>query len=180
MTGHKALTTFHTDDTTGALLRLMEMGIETFLISSTIVSVIAQRLVRTLCMKCKVEYQPTKEELSQFRLVTCTEDNLKDTTWYIPKGCNYCRYTGYRGRVAIHELLKLNDAVRDDILNRVTSHKIRETSRRQGGRCHARDGTQGKAASLEEVLRIAFARGRRPAAQNFGDLRPRESEALVD
>ncbi len=186
LTGHKALTTFHTDDTTGALLRLLEMGIETFLISSTVVSVIAQRLVRTLCMKCKVQYQPSQEELSLFRLVTFTEDSLKDTTFYIPKGCNYCRYTGYKGRVAIHELLKLNDAVRDDILKRVTSHKIRETARQHGRLVSMREDGFYKASkgmtSLQEVLRItptSEVDDRMP--RDFGDLKALcESEVLVD
>lgn len=186
LTGHKALTTFHTDDTTGALLRLLDMGIETFLISSTVVSVIAQRLARTLCMKCKVQYQPSNEEISQFKVVNCTEDSLKDTTFYIPKGCNYCRYTGYKGRTAIHELLKLNDAIRDDILNRVTSHKIRETARLRGRLVSMREDAFYKASrgmtALQEVLRVipsSEVDDRMP--RDFGELKALcESEALVD
>ncbi len=158
LTGHKVLTTFHTDDTTGALLRLLEMGIETFLISSTIVSVIAQRLARSLCLKCRVEFEPTTEELAIFKLLTFAENDLTDATFYAPKGCHYCRYTGYKGRIAVHELLKLNDAIRDDILNRVTSHKIRETARKHGRLVSMREDAFYKATkgitSLEEVLRV--------------------------
>jgi type IV pilus assembly protein PilB len=155
LTGHKVLTTFHTDDTTGALLRLLDMGIETFLISSTVVSVLAQRLVRALCPKCKRPYEPDTQILNQFKLVSFDPGEL---VFYEPKGCHYCKYTGYKGRIAIHEILALNDAVRDAILQRQTSHQIRGAARQEGYLISMReDGfykvVQG-VTSLEEVVRI--------------------------
>ncbi|MFC1770231.1 GspE/PulE family protein, partial [Nitrospirota bacterium] len=155
LTGHKVLTTFHTDDTTGALLRLLDMGVETFLISSTVVSIIAQRLVRHLCPKCKKQYEPDEEVLSHYKLLRF---NLDELTLYEPKGCLHCKYTGYKGRIAIHEILKLNDAIRDAILQRQTSHQIRGTARKKGNLISMREDGFYKAAqgltSLEEVVRI--------------------------
>lgn len=156
LTGHKVLTTFHTDDTTGALLRLLDMGVETFLISSTVVSVVAQRLVRNLCAKCKKEAELDPVVLDQFKVIV--PDSFSGTTFYQPKGCHYCGYTGYRGRIAIHEILKLNDAVRDAILLRQTSHQIRGTARKEGDLISMREDGVYKAlkglTSLEEILRI--------------------------
>ena len=155
LTGHKVLTTFHTDDTTGALLRLLDMGVETFLISSTVVSVIAQRLVRNLCPKCKRIYEPDETILSQYKLIHFEPGEL---TFWEPKGCHYCKYTGYKGRIAIHEILALNDAVRDAILQRQTSHQIRGTARKASHLISMREdgfykATQGL-TSLEEIVRI--------------------------
>lgn len=156
LTGHKVLTTFHTDDTTGALLRLLDMGIETFLISSTVVSVIAQRLVRVLCTKCKKEYTPDASVFAQFGMLRFKETD--EIRLFEPKGCHYCRYTGYRGRVAIHEILKVNDQIRDAIIKRNTSHEIRLTARHKGNLISMREDGFYKAAlgitTVEEVLRL--------------------------
>ena len=156
LTGHKVLTTFHTDDTTGALLRLLDMGVETFLISSTVVSVVAQRLVRNLCTKCKKEAEVNELMLEQFRVIV--PDSMAGTPFYEPKGCHYCNYTGYKGRIAIHEILMLNDSIRDAILQRQTSHQIRGTARSKGHLISMREDGVYKAlqglTSLEEVLRI--------------------------
>jgi type IV pilus assembly protein PilB len=173
LTGHKVLTTFHTDDTTGALLRLLDMGVETFLISATVVSVIAQRLVRSLCAKCKKEYEPDEHVLDHFRLINL--ENLKGVTFWEAKGCHYCRYTGYRGRVAIHEVLKLNDAVRDAILMRQTSHQIRGTARTKSSLVSMREDGFYKATkgitTLEEVIRIT-------ARNEVDELTPRNFDDL--
>lgn len=157
LTGHKVMSTFHTDDTTGALLRLLDMGVETFLISSTVVSVIAQRLLRSLCAKCKKAYEPEEAIMSQFKLLRFKDTD--DVTFYEAKGCHYCRYTGYVGRTAIHEILKLNDDIRDAILQRSTSHGIRKAARERGRLISMREDALYKASmgitSLEEVLRIS-------------------------
>ena len=156
LTGHKVLTTFHTDDATGALLRLLDMGVETFLISSTVVSVVAQRLVRNLCAKCKKEVEMDEAMKEPFKVVV--PDSWAGATLYEPKGCHYCGYTGYRGRIAIHEILKLNDEVRDAILLRQTSHQIRKTARQHGNLVSMREDGVYKAlqglTSLEEIVRI--------------------------
>jgi len=125
LTGHKVLTTFHTEDTIGSLLRLMNMNIETFLISSTVVSVLAQRLLRKLCSQCKKPTLPTVNELN--RIGYSTQD-LGDTTFYSAKGCKECRHSGYSGRLGAYELLVLNQQVKDAILQNKSSYEIRRIS----------------------------------------------------
>ncbi|MFO7986330.1 MAG: ATPase, T2SS/T4P/T4SS family [Desulfatiglandaceae bacterium] len=126
LTGHKVLTTFHTEDTTGALLRLMDMGIDTFLISSTVISVMAQRLVRVLCDDCKEAYIPSSHELDALGV---RAENVEKYKFYKPVGCPRCNHMGFRGRTGVHELLLVNDMVRDAILARKTSGEIRRLAR---------------------------------------------------
>ncbi len=158
LTGHKVLSTFHTEDTTGALLRLMDMGIETFLISSTLVSVVAQRLVRLLCKHCKEPYQPGEKELSFFN--TLKRDGMEAYTFYQPKGCIHCRHVGFRGMTGVHEVLLVNDTIRDEILSRSTSLVIKAVARKHGGLVTMSEDGFYKAVkgvtSLEEVIRVVF------------------------
>jgi type IV pilus assembly protein PilB len=157
LTGHKVLSTFHTDDTTGALLRLMDMGIDTFLISSTLVSVIAQRLVRIICNKCKEPYTPEKPLLNSFIRDT---EGINNFTFYRGKGCPECNHTGFKGRTAIHELLMLNDDIRNAILARNTSTKIRKIAWKKAQLITMREDGFYKATkgitTLEEILRVVF------------------------
>ncbi len=157
LTGHKVLSTFHTDDTTGALLRLMDMGIDTFLISSTIVSVIAQRLVRVLCLHCRRPYVPDEGLLASFGV---REIDPERFAFRSPVGCAKCGNTGFNGRTAIHELLCLNDPIRDAILARKTSSQIRQIARKEAKLISMREDGFFKATmgitSLEEVLRVVF------------------------
>ncbi len=122
LTGHKVITTLHTEDTIGGLLRLINMDIDTFLISSTVVSVLAQRLVRRVCTSCAEPYTPTSAELSQLGLLGGADRGFK---FVEGRGCGQCRNTGYRGRVGVFELLVLNDFVKDAILSRKPSYEIR-------------------------------------------------------
>ncbi len=155
LTGHKVLSTFHTEDTTGALLRLMDMGIDTFLISSTVVSVLAQRLVRVLCAECRQAYVPDKYELD---VLGVRAENLEKFKFYKPVGCTHCNQMGYRGRTGVHELLLVNDMIRDAILARKTSGEIRRLAReasnlvtmREDGFYKVLKGT----TSFEEVSRV--------------------------
>ena len=157
LTGHKVLTTFHTDDTTGALLRLMDMGIDTFLISSTVVSVIAQRLVRLLCPACRRPLVPDPGLLASFNVAESSADIFK---FYQPEGCPMCSDSGFKGRTAIHELLCLNDAIRDAILTRQTSTQIRNVAREKADLISMREDGFYKSTlghtSLEEILRVVF------------------------
>ena len=125
LTGHKVLTTFHTEDTIGGLLRLLNMNIEAFLISSTVVSVLAQRLLRKICPACSQEHQLSSDELRRLRYNPAETKGLKFAKG---AGCSQCNFTGYRGRVVICELLVLNEAVKDAIINRKTSYEIRRIS----------------------------------------------------
>lgn len=158
LTGHKVLSTFHTDDTTGALLRLMDMGIDTFLISSTVVSVVAQRLVRVLCEYCKKQFVPSEEDLSSFNGITNID--LSKLKFYEPQGCSECSDIGFKGRTSIHELLVVNDSVRDAILKRKPSSQIRTIARKSAHLISMVEDGFYKAAlgitSLREVIRIGF------------------------
>ena len=158
LTGHKVLSTFHTDDTTGALLRLMDMGIDTFLISSTVVSVVSQRLVRVVCTNCKEPYTPGKDVLASF--LSGTDFNIDSFTFYEGKGCPECNYTGFKGRTAIHELLFLNDNIRDAILMRKTSSQIRQIAQQEANLISMREDGFYKATrgitTLEEIIRMVF------------------------
>jgi len=125
LTGHKVLTTFHTEDSIGGLLRLMDMGIETFLISSTVVSILAQRLIRTICPDCRQTYMPNRRIA---RMIGVDDETLRHHVFYRGVGCATCHGTGYHGRTALHELLILNEDVREAILERKTSHEVRQIS----------------------------------------------------
>ena len=157
LTGHKVLSTFHTDDTIGALLRLMDMGIETFLISSTVVSIVAQRLVRSLCPRCREPHAPDKDLLAAFHV---HPEGVERFTFHRPTGCAHCKHTGYRGRTAIHEVLGVNDSIRDCILARQPSAEIRLHARTHAGLISMREDGFYKATkgitSLEEVIRVVF------------------------
>ncbi len=158
LTGHKVLSTFHTEDATGALLRLMDMGIETFLISSTLVSVVAQRLLRVLCERCKEPSVPSGKTVAFFNSIK--KDTISSYTFYAPKGCVHCSHTGYRGMTSIHEVLLVNDAIRDEILKRSTSVKIKSIARQSAGLLTMSEDGFYKAlkgiTTLEEVIRVVF------------------------
>lgn len=154
LTGHKVLTTFHTEDSVGGLLRLLNMGIESFLIASTINCMLAQRLLRRVCPHCTSAYTPTPEE---YRRLGYTHGDLAGANLQIGRGCTACRFTGFKGRVGIFELLILNDDVKEAVLARKTVQEIRRISIESSGLITlVEDGiakaAQGKVA-LPEVMR---------------------------
>ncbi len=125
LTGHKVLTTFHTEDSLGGLIRLMNMEIEAFLISSTVVCVVAQRLLRRVCPECSEPYIPTPLDLSRLNL---TANDLVGAEFRLGRGCKACRFSGYRGRVGVFELLVMNEMVKNAILTKMSSYEIRKIS----------------------------------------------------
>lgn len=125
LTGHKVFTTFHTEDSIGGIIRLIDMDVETFLISSTVISILAQRLLRKVCPYCRESYTPEPIDLSRLGL---TPDYIKGYEFFRGSGCKHCHYTGFSGRVGIYELLVLNEAVKDAILQKKTSYEIRRIS----------------------------------------------------
>lgn len=125
LTGHKVLTTFHTEDSIGGLIRLMNMEIEAFLISSTVVCVVAQRLLRRVCPECAEPYIPTPLDLSRLNV---TANDLVGAEFKLGRGCKACRFSGYRGRVGVFELLVMNEMVKNAILNKMSSYDIRKIS----------------------------------------------------
>lgn len=154
LTGHKVLTTFHTEDSIGGLIRLMNMDIEAFLISSTVVSVVAQRLLRRVCPECSQPYKPTPGELQAFGY---TQSMIQGANFRKGSGCSNCRFTGYRGRIAVFELLILDEMVRNAILERKTSFDIRKIGLESAGLVTLFEEGIVKAAegqtTLEEVMR---------------------------
>jgi type IV pilus assembly protein PilB len=125
LTGHKVLTTFHTEDSIGGLIRLMNMEIEAFLISSTVVCVVAQRLLRRVCPECAEPYIPTALDLSRLNV---SANDLVGSEFKLGRGCKACRFSGYHGRVGVFELLVMNEMVKNAILNKKSSYEIRKIS----------------------------------------------------
>ncbi len=154
LTGHKVLSTFHTEDSIGGLIRLLNMNIEAFLISSTVVCVIAQRLLRKVCPKCAEDYLAQPSDL---RRLGYTVNDVKGLKFKAGRGCSECRFTGYRGRVGVFELLVLNEPVKDAILNKKTSYDIRRISTETSGLITLLEDGIVKAANgvttLQEVFR---------------------------
>lgn len=130
LTGHKVLSTFHTEDSIGGLIRLLNMNIEAFLISSTVICVMAQRLLRRVCRNCEEDYTPLPSDIHRLGYAGA---DLKGINFKIGRGCSECRFTGYKGRVGIFELLVLNEPVKDAILNKRTSYDIRRISTETSG-----------------------------------------------
>lgn len=154
LTGHKVLTTFHTEDTIGCLIRLLNMNIEPFLISSTVVGVVAQRLLREICPHCAEPYVPKAHDL--YRLGYTAAD-MKGARFRIGRGCGECRFTGYKGRLGAFELLVLNEPVKDAVLTKKTSYEVRKISMETSGLVTLLEDGIMKAVngttSLQEVFR---------------------------
>jgi type IV pilus assembly protein PilB len=157
LNGNKVLSKLHTGDTAGSFLRLMDMGIEPFLISSSMVAVIGQRLVRLLCKHCKVPHQPEGEIFHSLNISSIETDKYE---FFRPRGCQRCNNTGFRGRTAIHELLVINDSMREAIRERKPPGEIRALAREETDMIFMHEdgffkATQG-ITSLEEILRVIF------------------------
>lgn len=154
MTGHKVYATFHTDDTTGGLVRLVQMGVERYLVSSTVLAIISQRLVRRICPQCKQAYIPKARLL---RRVGLPPNLLTSREFFTGGGCAHCLNTGYTGRLAIHELLIMEEHVRDAVLRDASTFKIREIALAEAGLiAMAEDGIAkvwSNQTTLEEVLK---------------------------
>lgn len=156
LTGHKVFATFHTEDSVGALVRLINMDIETSLIASTIGAVLAQRLVRKVCLNCREQYTPEDRSLRRFGL---KREEIASFTLWRGKGCSSCNFTGYRGRLGIYELLVPNVDIRDAILQKKTMQEIRQISLDSCDLCTMQEDGMVKAlrgiTTLEEVLENA-------------------------
>lgn len=152
LTGHLVFSTLHTNDAAGAITRLLDMGIEAFLVSSSLIGVLAQRLVRVICLKCKEPYKPQQEMIDRIELLS---DNV---TTYHGIGCEECRHTGYQGRTGIFELMVVNEEIRRLIMERASSEVIRKKAV-AGGMQILRDSgwqkVQEGVTTIEEVLRVA-------------------------
>ncbi|WP_051309371.1 GspE/PulE family protein [Desulfogranum japonicum] len=154
LTGHKVLSTFHTEDSIGGLIRLLNMNIAPFLVSSTVVSVLAQRLLRRVCPFCATDTKPTPVQLQRLR---CTPADLEGAHFKKGRGCSKCKQTGYKGRIGVFELLVLDELVRNAILEQKTSYDIRNISIKHSGLITLLEDGLLKAAqgttTIDEVLR---------------------------
>ncbi len=130
LTGHKVLTTFHTEDSVGGLIRLLNMNIEAFMIASTVVSIMSQRLLRKVCPTCNTPFKPSKHELQR---IGYRPNDMVGTKLKKGRGCANCQHTGYKGRVGIFELLIVDELVRDAVLERRTSKELRKISIESAG-----------------------------------------------
>ena len=130
LTGHKVLTTFHTEDSVGGLIRLLNMNIEAFMISSTVVSVMSQRLLRRICPLCNEPYNPTSRELQR---IGYGPKDISGAQFQKGRGCPSCEHTGFKGRVGIFELLIMDEFIRDAVLERKPSKELRQISIESSG-----------------------------------------------
>ena len=156
LTGHLVLSTLHTNDAPGAVTRLIDMGIEPFLIASGVVGVLAQRLVRVICPKCKESYNPPLDAIK--RLGIAQEQN-SSVTFYRGRGCEFCRGSGYKGRVGVYELMPITDRIRDLILARQSSYATREAAVQDGMKTLKDDAMEKillGVTTLEESLRVIY------------------------
>ncbi|MBN1902084.1 Flp pilus assembly complex ATPase component TadA [Candidatus Sumerlaeota bacterium] len=156
LTGHLVFSTIHTNDACGAVTRLQDMGIEPFLVSSSVEGIIAQRLVRVLCKECKASYSPRPEIIT--KLNTRNED-ISEATFYRPVGCEKCRYTGYHGRTAIYELVRINEPFRRMIVNRDPANILRREAIKWGMKPIRLDGwhkVKNGFTTVDEVLRVTM------------------------
>ena len=155
LTGHLVFSTLHTNDSFGAMTRLLDMGIEPFLVSSSVTAVMAQRLVRRVCSVCAEKYDPSREELEELGI---TPQRLVGHTIFKPgAGCNQCKRTGYRGRTGIHELLVVDDEIRGLVMKQADAAAIRRAATARGMTTLREDGADKVLAgitTIEEILRV--------------------------
>jgi type IV pilus assembly protein PilB len=156
MTGHLVLATLHTNDAPGAATRLADMGVEPFLVTASLIGVLAQRLVRLICPSCKEAYTPPPDALRRLGLDPDVHGELE---LYRGKGCDACRTTGYRGRTGVYELMVMNDRLRALVLAGSSADQIRAAAREDGMRTLRDDGVQKVMegiTTVEELLRVVF------------------------
>lgn len=160
LTGHLVLSTLHTNDAPSAVTRLTDMGVEPFLISATIVGVLAQRLGRRICDHCKVSYQVPASELRRFGYTSDNPDEM--VTIQKGQGCDACRHTGFKGRVGLYEMMNVNDEIQELIVRRAPLADIREAARANGMKLLKEDGLRKILAGIttpEEVMRVVYTAG---------------------
>jgi len=153
LTGHIVFTTVHTTDSPSTIARLLDLGLESYLISATMEGIVSQRLIRKICTKCKEEFTPTEELLMELGL---RPEDVEGRTFYRGRGCEECMNSGYHGRIAIFEIMLLNDDLRDLIMKKVSTNVLRAEARRMGMRTLREAGLLSiydGVTTLDEVVR---------------------------
>ncbi|MCA9236951.1 MAG: Flp pilus assembly complex ATPase component TadA, partial [Planctomycetales bacterium] len=154
LTGHLVFSTLHTNDAASAVTRMLDLGIEPYLLSSSLLGVMAQRLVRRVCAECGAPRDPTADEAT---LLAEAPAESRPATVISGDGCDACRKSGYRGRVGVYELLKVDEAIRQQVQTRANATAIRDEAVGAGMRLLRDDGLQKIAAGMttpSEVLRV--------------------------
>jgi type IV pilus assembly protein PilB len=129
LTGHLVFTTIHTNDAPSSIARLLDLGVEPFLITATMEGIVAQRLVRRICQNCKTEFEPTEAQLSELGLLP---EDVKGKKFHYGRGCSRCNKTGYRGRTALYEIMRFNDEIRELIMNQASTNILRKAAQKSG------------------------------------------------
>ena len=158
-TGHLVLSTLHTNDAASAVIRLLELGIQPFLVSASLIAVVGQRLVRRICKKCKAPDPLGQEILKQFPQLAVVGDKA---AFWKGAGCEACQYTGYSGRLGIFEFLRITAALRNSIASNVSAHALQEVAQKEGFQLMGMDGIKkafGGLTTVEEVLRVTLLPG---------------------
>lgn len=153
LTGHVVLSTLHTNDAPGAVTRLIDMGLEPFLISASLEAVLAQRLVRRVCRKCRRSYEPNQDVMD---VLDVDPLEIADKNFYFGEGCEECSQTGYKGRIGLFEMIMVSDSIRDLVNNRAPTLQIRQKALEQGMRGLRDDGLRAifdGNTTIEEVLK---------------------------
>lgn len=153
LTGHLVLSTLHTNDAPSTISRLLNMGIKPYLITASLIAVLAQRLIRKICPKCKEEYTPEKDILSELKL---SESDIQGKRFYRGKGCGSCGQTGYKGRMSILEIMTINDEICQHVVEQSSIEVIRDAAKRNGMRTLTENGLDAAyrgVTTLEEVIR---------------------------
>ncbi|MCJ7822534.1 MAG: GspE/PulE family protein, partial [Armatimonadetes bacterium] len=155
LTGHLVFSTLHTNDAPTAVARLIEMGIEPFLVASAVIGVLAQRLVRVICPECKEAYTPPVEAFRRLNLAM----DLESVTFYRGQGCERCRHSGYRGRIGVFELMLITNHLRELILRKAPTHELRQAGLEAGMMTLRQDAMQKileGITTMEEALRVVY------------------------
>ncbi len=155
LTGHLVFSTLHTNDAPGSITRLIDMGVQPFLVASSLMAVMAQRLVRVVCAKCREPYQPTPDEVDFFEL---SDEEIEEGEWVRGKGCNACQHTGFSGRRAVFELMTMNSTLREMAFNSEPTQNIRRQARLFGMRTlvdDAKDKAMAGLTTLSEVYKLS-------------------------
>jgi len=153
LTGHLVFSTLHTNDAPSTVLRLLDLGMESFLLTATIEAIIGQRLVRRICVHCKEEYVPTDEELLELQLY---RRDVEGRTFYRGRGCDNCNHSGYRGRRAIFEVMEMDDHLRELVMHQASTNVLRNEAKKRGMRALRESGLlavfEGQ-TTIDEVVR---------------------------
>jgi len=153
LTGHLVFTTLHTNDAPSSIVRLLDLGLEAFLLTATIEAIVAQRLVRRICLKCKEQYTPTEAELMELEL---RPEDVKGRTFFRGRGCDACNNSGFKGRMALFEIMVIDDDIREMIMNQASVSALRNEARKRGMRSLRESGLNGiyeGQTTIDEVIR---------------------------